>query len=49
MIWTEGTHQSAKFQTFDCSREILLKVYEISAKTYRGIMYHDTEERRKNF
>ena len=42
MIWTKGTHQSAKFQTFDCSREIstnlyfdrllLLKVYKISAK-----------------
>ena len=42
MIWTKGTHQSANFQTFDCSREIspnlyfyrlhLLKVYKISAK-----------------
>ena len=42
MIWTKGTHQSAKFWTFDCSREIspnldfdrsfLLKVYKISAK-----------------
>ena len=41
MIWAKGTHQSAKFQTFDCSREIspnsyfdgflLLKVYKISA------------------
>ena len=35
MIWTKGAHQSAKFQTFDCSRNIssnlyfdsLLKVY----------------------
>ena len=42
MIWTKGAHQSAKFQTFDCSRKIspnlyfdrllLLKVYKISAK-----------------
>ena len=42
MIWTKWAHQSAKFQTFDCSREIspnlyfdrllLLKVYKISAK-----------------
>ena len=42
MIWTKGTHQNAKFQTFGCSREIspslyfhrllLLKVYTISAK-----------------
>ena len=42
MILTKGVHQSAKFQTFDCSREIspssyhdrllLLKVYNISAK-----------------
>ena len=42
MIWTKRTHQSAKFQTFNCSSEIspslyfhrllLLKVYKISAK-----------------
>ena len=42
MIWTKGAHQSAKFQTFDCSCKIspnlyfhtllLLKVYEILAK-----------------
>ena len=42
MIWTKAAHQSAKLQTFDCSREILpnlyfhwlrlLKVYKISAK-----------------
>ena len=42
MIWTKGTHQSAKFQTFDCSRQISpnlyfdrflwLKVYKIPAK-----------------
>ena len=42
MVWTKGAHQSAKFQTFDCSREIsptlsfdrllLLKVYKNQAK-----------------
>ena len=42
MIWTKRVHQSAKFQTFDCSSEIspnlyfdrllLLKIYKISAK-----------------
>ena len=42
MNFTKGAHQSAKFQTFDCSGEIspklyfnrllLLKVYKISAK-----------------
>ena len=42
LIWTKGAHQSAKFQTFHSSREILpslyfdrlllLKVYKISAK-----------------
>ena len=42
MIWAIGAHQSAKFKTFDCSREIspnfhfdrllLLKVYKISDK-----------------
>ena len=42
MIFTKGSHQSAKFQTFDCSGEtspnlyfdrlLLLKVYTISAK-----------------
>ena len=42
MIWTKGTHQSAKFQIFYCSREfavnlyfdrlLLLKVYKISGK-----------------
>ena len=42
MIFTKGAHQSAKFQTFDCSGEILpnlyfdrlllLKVYKISAR-----------------
>ena len=43
MIFTKGAHRSAKFQTFDCSGEILsnlyfdwlllLKVYKVSAKT----------------
>ena len=42
MIWTNVVHQSAKFETFDCSREIspnlyfdrllLLKVHKIVAK-----------------
>ena len=42
MMFKKGAHQSAKFQTFDCSGEIspnlyidrllLLKVYKISAK-----------------
>ena len=42
MIWTNKAHRSAKFQTFNCSREIsphlyfdrllLLKVYRFSAK-----------------
>ena len=42
MIFTKGAHQSAKFQTFDCSGEIspnlyfdrllLLKVYKVSVK-----------------
>ena len=47
MIWTKGAHQSAKFQTFDCSRKISpnlyfgrllsLKVYKISAKNAQKI------------
>ena len=42
LIWTKGTHQSAKFHTLDCSHEISpnlyfarllwLKVYQTSAK-----------------
>ena len=55
MIWTKGAHQSAKFQTFDCSRKItpnlyfdrlfLLKVYKISQQeNYGGVMSRDTEE-----
>ena len=42
MIWTKGAHQSAKFQTFNCSRKVspnlyfdrllLLKVYKILVK-----------------
>ena len=48
MIWTKGTHQSAKFQTSDCPCEIspklyfdrhpLLKVYKISAKKVLRIL-----------
>ena len=54
MIWTKRAHQSAKFQTFDCSRQIspnfyfdrllLLKVYKISARKYRGVISHFIEE-----
>ena len=54
MILTEGTHDSAKFQTFDCSGEIspnlyfdrllFLKVYKVSAKKkYGKNMSHDTK------
>ena len=42
MVFTKGAHESAKFQTFDCSggispnlyfdRLLLLKVYKISVK-----------------
>ena len=45
MIWTNVVHQIAKFETFDCSREIspnlyfdrllLLKVHKILAKKVR--------------
>ena len=48
MIFTKGAHQSAKFQTFNCSGEIspnlyfyrllLMKVYKMSAKTYRSYL-----------
>ena len=52
MIWTKGAYQSARFQTFDCSRKIspnlyfdkLLKVYKILAKKYRGVISHDPED-----
>ena len=45
----KGAHQSAKFQTFDRSRNIspnlyfdrFLKVYKILAKKYRGVISHD--------
>ena len=45
MICTKGAHQSATFQTFDCSHKIspnlyfdgLLKVYKILAKKYKGV------------
>ena len=46
MIWTKRALQSAKRQTFDCSRKIspnlyfyrLLKVYKMLAKKYSGDM-----------
>ena len=52
MIWTKGSHQSAKFQTFGFSRKIspnlyfdrLLKVYKILAERYRGFVSHDPED-----
>ena len=55
MIWTEGCHQSAKFQTFHCSpkispnlyfdRLLLLEVCKISAKkVQRSYMSYDPEE-----
>ena len=51
IIWTKGAHESAKFQTFDCSRDLyldrLLKVYKILAKKYRRVISHDTEDRCK--
>ena len=58
MIWTKVSHQSAKFQTSDCSRKIspnlyfdsrflLLKVYKILAQKYRRVMFHDPEGRCK--
>ena len=54
MIWTKGAYQSAKFETFDCSREISPKLYfdrllfwghiKLQLEKYRGIISHDTEE-----
>ena len=52
MIWTKRAHQSAKLQTFNCSRKIspnlyfgrLLKVYKILAKKHRGVISHDPED-----
>ena len=55
MILTKETHQTAKFQIFDCSGEVspnlyfdrllLLKVYKVLAKKkYRGVISYDTEE-----
>ena len=52
MIWTKGSHQCAKFQTFDRPHKIspilyfdrLLKVYKILAKKYRGVISHDPED-----
>ena len=52
IIWTKGAHQSAKFQTFDCTCNIspnldfdrLLKVYKILAEKYRGFISYDSED-----
>ena len=52
MIWTKGTHQSARFQTVDCSVNIspnlyfdrLLKVYKILAKKYGGVISQDAKD-----
>ena len=52
MIWTKGAHQSAKLQTFDCSRKIssnlyfdrLLNIRKILAKKCRGVISHDPED-----
>ena len=52
MTWTKGAHESAKFETFDCTCKIspnlyfdkLLKVYKILAKKYRGVIFHDPED-----
>ena len=54
MIWTKGTHQSVKFQTFNCSHEIppnstligsfCSKYIKFQLKKYRGVMSYDTEE-----
>ena len=52
MIRTKEAHQSAKLQTFNCSRKIstnlyfdsFLKLYKILAKKYRGIISHDPKD-----
>ena len=52
MIWTKGAHQSAKIQTFDCSRKIspnlyfdtLLIVYKILSKKYIRVISHGSED-----
>ena len=57
MIWIKGTHQSAKFQTLNCSCKIspnlyldrLLNLCKILAKNYRGVMSHDPEDWCKNW
>ena len=48
----KGAHQSAKFETFNCSRKVspnlyfdrLLKVYQSLAKKYREFMSHDPKD-----
>ena len=52
IIWTKGAHQSAKFQTFNCTCKIspnlyfdrLLKIYKILAEKYRGFISYDPED-----
>ena len=52
IIWTKGAHQSAKFQTFDCTCKIspnlyfdrLLKLYKILAEKYRWFISYDPED-----
>ena len=54
MIFTKGAHQSAKFQTSNCSGEIspictlidsiCWKYKKFQLKKYSGVMSHDTEE-----
>ena len=52
MIWTKGANESAKFQTFNCSRKILpnlyfdrlLKVYKSLAEKYKGVISHDPKD-----
>ena len=51
MLWTKGTHKSANFQIFDCSREISGNYDRrlFSAEKCRGFMSHDDEEWCKNW
>ena len=54
MIWAKGAHQSANFQTFDCSSEFrqictligsfCWKYIQFQLKRHRGVMSHVTEE-----
>ena len=51
MSWTKEAHQSAKFQTFNCLRQICTligsfcwKYIKFQLKRYRGVPSHDLEE-----